>query len=57
MDEGCQGLLVAAAAAEEEAIDWFAVAVRLHRQLITEQQSSYDTHSQLLTLRRKLNKY
>ena len=45
MDERCQILLVAAAAADEEAIDWFAVAVRLHRKLVTEQQSSYNTHT------------
>lgn len=45
MNEGCQDLLVAAAAACEEAVDWSALAVRLHGQLVAEQQSSYNTHA------------
>lgn len=51
MNEGCQGLLVAAAAAYEETINWSAISIRLHRQLVTEQQPSYTrTHKQKVYL-------
>lgn len=43
MNQTRQRLLVAAAAADEEPADGSAVAVRLHGQLVTEQQSSYRT--------------
>lgn len=42
MNEGCQGLLVAAAVTEEEAINGSALTVYRHWQLETQQQSSYD---------------
>lgn len=45
MDQSAQRLLEAAAAADQEALDGFAVAVGLHRQLVAQQEAGCNTHT------------